>query len=150
MFNNTITWIVCILMIIISIDCFNRFFRMKEGLATPTAEQLQKEKDARTKLTPANINSNNLKYITRSSKEIKDSLSRVKENINSTAVKIKEQCCKINKNYHKKNCNTTTRKMVLPACQNENPCKPCAPGSNNKDPHSCCSELITTHCDNHK
>ena len=145
MFNNTITWIVCILMIIISIDCFNRFFRMKEGLATPTAEQLQKENEARSQLSPPQINSNNLKNIKRNSQEIKQTLSNLKEKINNTAVTIKEQCCKINKNYHKKNCNTTTRKMALPACQNENPCKPCAPGSNNKDPHSCCPELITTH-----
>lgn len=145
MFNNTITWIVSILMIIISIDCFNRFFRMKEGLDAPTNEQLQKEKDARSKLTASTINSNNLKHITRSSTEIKDSLSRVKERINNTAVKIKEQCCKINKNYHKKNCNTTTKQMALSACQNENPCKPCVAGSNNNDPHSCCPELITTH-----
>lgn len=152
MFNNTITWIVCILMILLTIDCYNRFFRVKEGLETPpkeTVKQKQQQKQQeileRSTLSPANINSNNLKYIKRHQQEIKKTISNLKERINSTAGKIKEQCCKINKNYLSDSCNTSTKRMIQPACKIKNPCKPCEPGTNNKDPHLCCPELITTH-----
>ena len=149
MFNNALTWIVGIFIIILSIDCYYRFFRVKEGLDKPpkeTPQQKQQEKiqeiTARSQLTPAQINSNNLKYIQRSHKEIKKKLSDVKEEINNKVVKIKEQCCRINKKYYSDNCNTSTKRMSLPACQIKDPCKPCKPGSNDKDPHSCCPELI--------
>ena len=145
MFNSAIPWIVGILMILLTIDCFNRFFRVKEGLDTPpkeTTEKKQQEIIDRGQLTPAKINSNNVKYIKRQQQEIKKNLSDLKEKINSTAVKIKDQCCRINKKYYKDNCNTTTRRMSLPACMIKKPCKPCEPGSNDKDPYSCCPELI--------
>ena len=145
MLNNAITLIACILMVVLTIDCFNRFFRTKEGLDTPpkeTSAQKQQENEARSQLSPPQINSNNLKNIKRNSQEIKQTLSNLKETINNNAKRIKDQCCKINKKYKKENCNTTTKRMALPACQIKHPCKPCEPGSNNKDPHSCCPELI--------
>jgi len=162
MFSSMIKTIVCILIAIIIINYLFEFFNIKEGLwgdktsakdkkkqqqqqaeeAIKKQQQQVQEAVARSKLTPAQINSNNLKYIQRSQSNIKRDVEDIKNLINEASSNIQKQCCSINQKFKRKACKSSGGAgKHTEGCTIKDPCKPCTYVEQKQNPSSCCLDL---------
>lgn len=117
----------------------NKTDKMADLGKKPTDEEKKQQEEsdkARAKLTPAQINSNNVKFLRRSIDGINRDIENARVTLEDSFKKIKTQCCSINKNNYDKKCDNPSTRSLESCKQDRNKlCEPCVRG---KNPFTCC------------